>query len=208
MNLYSTIAPRRVARSLALLIVVLVAPLLPHQNLFAQQRTVYLPIVSHTVRLASAYISGCSGLKAEEIEMAAEFVTAPGQRRPVTNCNATLSAVARARAQDMANRGYFGHVNPDGIGPDYLIERAGYNLPEFYGVTRSSNHVESIAAGGIYPTANAAWSALLTSPAHRQHLLATEDFFSKQTEFGVGYVYVENTRYQHYWVFISAHPAE
>lgn len=195
-----------------LLVLVLITPLVPHKNLFAQQRTIYLPTMftakADTITGTGTVAAGCSRLRAEEIEMAAEFVSAAAQRRSVMNCNPTLSAVARARAQDMANRHYFGHVNPDGIGPDYLAEQAGYNLPDYYGVTRSSNHVESIAAGGIYPTANDAWTVLLTSESHRVHLLGERDFFREQSEYGVGYAYRKDSRYRHFWVFISANSAE
>lgn len=213
-NTASTLAPK-----IALFILVLIAPLVPQKDLFAQQRTIYLPVASTAGAVSSS--GACSGLNAEERAMMAEFMNSTRQRRPSMRCNSTLSAVARARAQDMADRNYFGHINPDGIGPDYLAERAGYNLPSFYGVTRSSNHIESIAAGGSYPTASAAWNALLTSPTHRVHLLGQppidengnqipgiEDFFREQSEFGIGYAYTDNTRYRHYWVIISAHPAE
>lgn len=205
MKVYSAITSNR-ASKIALFILVLIAPLVPHNSLFAQQNTVYLPMVSNAAAASSA--AACSGLNAEELAMMAEFLNSSRQQRPKMRCNPTLSAVARARAQDMATRNYFGHVNPDGIGPDYLAESFGYNLPENYGVTRTSNHIESIAAGGSYPTANAAWNALLGSPSHRVHLLGEGSFFQAQSEFGIGYVYTDNTRYRHYWVIISAHPAE
>jgi hypothetical protein len=41
--------------------------------------------------------------------------------------NDTLDAAAQAKADDMAARGYFSHVGPDGEAPWVWLERAGYN---------------------------------------------------------------------------------
>jgi uncharacterized protein YkwD len=53
---------------------------------------------------------------AREAEMAA-LLTGSAQRRPRLTWNPVLAKVARERAWDMAVRGYFSHVNPDGVGP-------------------------------------------------------------------------------------------
>jgi uncharacterized protein YkwD len=39
--------------------------------------------------------------------------------------NATLRAFARSRSEDMAKRGYFGHDDPDGVGPQEKAKKAG-----------------------------------------------------------------------------------
>jgi len=200
----------------ALLLLLLVLSTILTKPVYAQQRTIYLPMVAGSTadinpsgdNSSGGNSSGCSGLNEDEIEMETELLTDSGQQRPVLNCSPTLSAVARARAEDMAARNYFGHINPDGVGPDFLVEQAGYNLPDFYPITTTSNHVESMAAGTSYPTASAAWNALMGSDSHRKHLLATEQFFQEQSEYGVGYAYSDSTRYKNYWVFITAHPIE
>ena len=184
--------------------------LLPEANVLAQQQTIFLPLVSTTTannlqRAQLEQLSACAELISEETSMAIEFLTDDQQQRPLMNCDPTLSSVARARAQDMANRAYFDHVNPDGFGPDILVERAGYNLPYWYPVTNRSNHIESIAYGTSYTTAELAWNALMTSQTHITHLRGETDFFGGQSEFGVGYSYANR---RHYWVIISAHPSE
>jgi len=116
-----------------------------------------------------------------------------------------LTAVARARAADMANRRYFSHVDPDGYGPNHLIRSAGYVLPEFWGGGRSANFVESIGAG--YATPSAAWEGWMRSSPHRTHLLASKAFYRKQTNFGVGFHFDPQSPYRFYWVVITAPPA-
>lgn len=203
----------RCGYKIALIFLLSLGILLPAGVVQAQQNRIFMPMVlgpapNNIGAADSAQLASCPRLTSEETDMARKFLDDNGQRRPVMRCNPTLSAVARARAQDMANRRYFGHINPDGIGPDTLAERAGYNLPEWYDVTRSSNHIESIAAGTSYPTAEAAWNALMTSSTHRTHLRGQTSFFAEQSEFGIGYAYASNTRYKSYWVIISAHPSE
>ena len=46
------------------------------------------------------------------------------------------------RALDMGTRRYFSHVNPDGYGPNYLVQQAGYALPSFYGQEPDANNIE------------------------------------------------------------------
>lgn len=48
--------------------------------------------------------------------------------RTKLNWNKQLAEVAEYRAKDMAKRGYFDHVSPEGYGPNYFIEEAGYHL--------------------------------------------------------------------------------
>jgi uncharacterized protein YkwD len=125
-----------------------------------------------------------------------------GQQRTEMNCNVTLAKVARERAKDMADRDYFGHTNPDGYGPNYLVQSAGYELPSYYGQSISANNVESIAAG--HATADAVWSAWMASEKHREHLLAENDFYREQIDYGIGFAQREGAAYQYYWVVITA----
>ena len=124
--------------------------------------------------------------------------------RPFIVIDPILTSVARARAKDLAQRHYFDHVNPDGEGPNYLVQKAGYKLPEYWGTSKSANYIESIAAG--QSTASATWSDWMGSAPHKKHLMAEDDFYAKETSVGVGYYADPNSDYVYYWVVLSAPP--
>jgi hypothetical protein len=119
--------------------------------------------------------------------------------------DARLHLVARAKAEDLARRGYFSHVDPDGYGPNRAVQLTGYGLPGFWGTSNSANFIESIAAG--YTSAQAAFDGWMNSPGHRRHVLAEESFYAEQTRYGVGYASVPGSPYTRYYVFISAPPS-
>ena len=133
--------------------------------------------------------------------LAQRFERDPNQRREGVQCNAKLAQVARARALDMATRAYFDHKTPDGLGPNELARAAGCHLPDFY-PGGEANSIESIAGG--YASADEAWDALMESPSHRPHLLAEDDFYRDQTDYGVGYVYAPGSPFTYYWVVLTA----
>jgi uncharacterized protein YkwD len=159
---------------------------------------IYIPIIFKQS-------TGCQ-LNQQEQELAALLLNDPGQQRDALTCNPMLAQVARERAADMANRNYFSHTNPDGYGPNYLVQVAGYELPDYYSQTKNANNVESIGAGQI--TANDVWAALRGSAGHRTHLLGEVSFYREQVEYGIGYVYQPGSTYQHYWVIIIARSGE
>ena len=117
-----------------------------------------------------------------------------------------LTAVARARAEDLATRRYFSHVNPDGHGPNHLIRAAGYELPPSWGMNRTDNCVESIGAG--YGTAEDAWAGWMKSSSHRGHLLALQSFYRNQTSYGVGFYSEPGSPHRTYWVILTAPPSQ
>ncbi len=143
---------------------------------------------------------------AEERQLAERLTTAQGQRRDRARMHADpiLSAVAHARAEDMAKRRYFAHVSPEGLGPNYLVRSAGYTLPTSWG-GRSTNFIESIGAG--YANAEQAWEGWMNSPSHRTHLLASHSFYRDQTNFGIGSYSDPASPFRRYWVIITAPPA-
>jgi uncharacterized protein YkwD len=143
---------------------------------------------------------------AREREVAALLTGDRGQQRPHLAWNPILAKVARARAEDMAARGYFAHVNPDGVGPNTLVERAGYHLPEQYDHRLAGNNIESAAEG--YRSGAVAWRHWMGSPMHRSHLLGLTPQFREQTEFGVGYAERPGSRAGSYWVVLIARPAQ
>jgi len=129
--------------------------------------------------------------------------------RPALSPNAILAKVARERAEDMAARHYFGHVDPDGIGANQKVVQAGYPLPSFYLGNPANNFIESISAGR--QSGRAAIEALIVdrgaaTPGHRIHLLGLNDFYGKHTEIGVGFVCDPRSQYKYYTVVLTAYP--
>lgn len=93
-----------------------------------------------------------------------------------------LANVARAHSNDMANRGFFAHNNPDGETPFDRINAAGINY-------RSAG--ENIAAGQKSP--QEVVNAWMNSEGHRANILN-----SSYTKLGVGFV-TTNNGYKTYW---------
>ena len=142
------------------------------------------------------------GGTAKERKMAGLMRGHPKQKRRMLVYNPLLTSVARARAKDMARRNYFGHVDPDGYGPNWHLTRAGYQLPIEWTAFRSSNQVESILGGKA--TAEEAFHTLVNSSGHRSHLLAAAPFYANHLCYGIGYAYNPASTYKHYWAIISA----
>jgi uncharacterized protein YkwD len=141
-------------------------------------------------------------LTAQEQQIADLMRHDPGQKRSSLNCNGILARVARARAEDMATRGYFSHTNPDGFGPNYLVRQAGHSLPAWWPTGNAENYIESIAAGLASPQATFQW--WLGSSQHRQAILGETQFYADQTNYGIGYIAGGPRRY--YWVVLTAPP--
>ncbi len=154
--------------------------------------------------LPFAATSPTCALSSEEQALAGYMVEHPEQQRASLTCHPILAQVARERAEDMAQRHYFSHTNPDGFGPNYLVRQAGYVLPSYYGTEPTANNIESIAGG--FSTAEAAWQCWMGSEPHRDQLLGLFPFFADQVEYGVGYAYDPASPYRHYWVVITAKP--
>ncbi len=148
---------------------------------------------------AAAYV-----LNDEEALLAEYLVNDPGQQRPAMQFDPILARLARERAEDMAARNYFAHVNPDGWAANALVLDAGYILPSAWGTELTNNYIESIAAGfsGVADT----WADWMDSPPHRAHLLALNAFYQTETSYGVGYAYSATSTYHHYWVVLTAPP--
>ncbi len=78
--------------------------------------------------------------------------------------NGQLGEIARAHAQDMVNRSFFAHVNPDGKDPQDRANAAGY-----HGMVME-NIAFTTVKGGIRSTDSADVS-LMNSPPHRATIL-------------------------------------
>jgi uncharacterized protein YkwD len=95
-----------------------------------------------------------------------------------------LSKIARAHSQDMANRRFFDHVNPDGKSPRDRVRLAGYNCPRIVGENIFENNLYSrVETRGDLKTYY--WNSLeeiatstvkgwMSSPGHRKNTLQRE----------------------------------
>ncbi len=131
------------------------------------------------------------------------------QPLPPLKWDERLARSARLRAEDMARRNYFGHVNPDGIGPNYYARQEGYRLPDFWPSARNANNIESISAGpesGSEHVVNLLYDqgAGNASAGHRIHLLGLNSFFSSHAYIGVGMAKNPKSTYGCYLVIHTA----
>ncbi|MCR4325926.1 MAG: CAP domain-containing protein [Patescibacteria group bacterium] len=74
--------------------------------------------------------------------------------------NPVLVAAAQAKANDMAEKGYFAHVSPEGLDPWFWFKQVGYRF-EYAGENLAVDFSDS---GDV----NAAW---MNSPTHRDNIL-------------------------------------
>jgi len=93
----------------------------------------------------------------------------------------TLSRIARAHSQDMASRGFFDHVNPDGEAPRDRLRRAGYHCAKTVGENIFQNNLYSrVTISGTRKTYD--WNSLekiagstvrgwMQSSGHRRNIL-------------------------------------
>lgn len=102
--------------------------------------------------------------------------------------DALLAQVAEAHSQDMIDRDFIAHTNPDGLNPGDRLANAGYS---------ASTWGETIGAG--YTTPAAMLAGWMNSPGHRDILLSPNF-----TEIGLGYV--TGGSYGHYWTAVFARP--
>jgi uncharacterized protein YkwD len=112
-----------------------------------------------------------------------------------------------AKAEDMARRGYFDHVDPDGRGINILLHQAGYTLEAKWIEKPSENYFESL--GVNYPDARKSVFELIKDagvnpPFHRYHLLGHEDFYKTCTDGAIAFVRAQGAPYKTYMVVIIA----
>ncbi|KGE14679.1 CAP domain-containing protein [Sphingobacterium deserti] len=122
--------------------------------------------------------------------------------------NSDLAKAAELRARDMAERNYFDHSSPEGIGPNHYIVKAGYVLNSDWLKKRSANNFESIAAN--HPTAVDGIKAFIIgkgSPGfmHRKHVLGLDTWNGSLQDIGIGFVRIpEGATYKTYLSVIIA----
>lgn len=138
--------------------------------------TVYLPIIYRSPTFEEQLVDLINAERAK-------------QGLGTLSINSVLAQVAEAHSQDMIDRNFFDHTNPDGLLPGNRVTNAGYTW---------SNVGETIGAG--YTSPQAMLNGWLNSPGHRAILLG-----ANYTEIGIGYV--PGGAYGHYWTAVFARPS-
>lgn len=132
----------------------------------------------------------------------------PEQRRKVLLWDELLAHVAMERCESQAHRGYTGHVDPDGYGPNWWVRAWGYRLPDNYGKGDADNWVESLLHGG-QGNVESVWATWMGSPGHRDHILGIGEYsgiYSAQVCVGIAHYFLDSSEYNHYFAIISAPP--
>lgn len=94
-----------------------------------------------------------------------------------------LAVAAELHSQDMADRDYMAHEDPEGRTPGDRISAQGYEWQTF---------AENVAAG--YRTYEEALAGLLASPGHCKNLMNP-----RVRDFGAGYGTAPSSKWTHYW---------
>ncbi|MGE5479539.1 MAG: CAP domain-containing protein [Chloroflexota bacterium] len=130
--------------------------------------------------------------------------------KPALNWNPLLQKAAERKAQDMADRNYFAHVDPAGYGMNFYINKAGYTLIPDFLKENKTNNFESIAAG--VKSGEEIIRLLIEdkgyedNPGHRNHLLGIKDFWANCYDIGIGIAYNPKSEYRYYCsVLIAKH---
>ncbi len=149
-----------------------------------------------------------------EVYLASLVEAHEGQQRPSMNRHEVLNFIARKKAEDMAERGFFSHLDPEGYGPNFSAHQAGYALE--FGNSPGSNSIESIGVRhqnrlSENRAAEIVFESWLESPGHRRHVLGEVAQFRDHVSFGVGYAFASKGPFgwsSHYFVFVSANQDE
>jgi uncharacterized protein YkwD len=124
--------------------------------------------------------------------------------------NSNLAIAAQRKAEDMANRNYFGHVDPEGYGMNYFIQQSGYTLIPVWLDNKSNNYFESLSAGNSTPKdaiinlISDGNEPIHSKAGHRLHLLAITDFYKNCYDIGIGWAYNKKSTYKYYYCVIIA----
>ncbi len=131
-------------------------------------------------RLEADALAEVNAARARGADCHSEGVFGPA---PALRLNPILVGTARAMSQDMGDRNFFDHTNPDGLDPFQRMEAAGYN---------GNAMGENIAAG--YSTGAEVVAGWLSSDGHCRNML-DPDF----GVIGIGYASVPGSDYTEYW---------
>ena len=127
----------------------------------------------------------------------------------------TLARLAQMKAEDMAAKNYFDHIDKNGKGMNTILWQAGYPLPEYdkkgfiYEKDPKANNVESISSNSESPDKfikdlikdKGEWSK-----GHRKHLLGIGRFDRQHTHVGIGIAWNPQSEYGYYCSVLIVHP--
>lgn len=129
---------------------------------------------------------------AEGTRLGLDFSAYPAQ--PPLSHNKFLADAALGHVTDMAARAFYGHVNPDGLGPNGRILTTPYALNTFFGTSTSVNLTESIgsATGNRFLTPQDVHDTFmidagLALPKHREIMLGYGGHYPRNREAGLAY---------------------
>jgi uncharacterized protein YkwD len=116
--------------------------------------------------------------------------------KPALKWDEQLAIIGRDDCVDMAARGFFNHINPDGETPADRAIRHGYQVEKDFGTYVRVGVGENIAMLSNYPgspdeVARFIVDAWMNSPGHRANIVDSED--QKFTVIGVGVAYDQGT---------------
>lgn len=132
------------------------------------------------------------GVNQSSQNLAQAIISHPDQKRSQLNCNSKLAALAQKRAKELATTG------PSDITPNEFLIKNDFRIPNYYPI--HGNQVEAVAKG------SRAIEYLTQDEKHRQHVLGMGEFFSLQTEIGVGHHQDGNPDTPDQWVVFIAEP--
>ncbi|WP_154222970.1 hypothetical protein [Marinicella rhabdoformis] len=133
------------------------------------------------------------GINNQSIDLAHQIISHPEQNRKTLKCSALLSEIAQLKAKIIAS-----DLNQNDMTPNEFVVKQGYRFPNYYPL--HGNQVEAVAKGSD------PLSYLINSDKHRDHVLGLGDFFSLQTEIGIGFFKDEDPATPNQWVVLIAQP--
>lgn len=135
------------------------------------------------------------GTSAHAQELALLIMGHASQQRTELQCSELLAKVAAQRAQYLVEG-----PEQDKKTPNEVLIENGFKFPSFYPPV--GNQVEAVASELVTP--ESALDYLVRSYQHRDLVLGDGEFFSRQTQMGVGYYVNEHDQSQ--WVVLIAEP--
>lgn len=156
-----------------------------------------LVILTGLLQLAGIDNAGTAcGHNAHAQKLASLIMAHASQQRTELRCNKLLAKIAAQRAIELVD----GSTAP-GLTPNQILTKNGFRFASFY--PPSGNQVEAVAKEAETP--ESAIGYLVDSYKHRDLVLGNGDFFSRQSEIGVGYYKNEQNQTQYVVLIAEAY---
>ena len=154
-------------------------------------------LFSESAKADQVESSDSCGLNTPATELGRLIKQHPSQQRPELQCNQLLTSIAQQRAEQLANNS----ADPD-ITANQILIKGGFRVPNYYPV--SGNQVEAVAKG--FKQAEQAFQYLMQSTKHHDHVLGKGEFFSLQSQLGIGFFAAQEATQHDQWVVLIAEP--